>query len=76
MLIGELGRYPLKIIIKSRMVGNWKRLVQAKEMKLSYLLYQSLFHSSSVKSKWLTGIRSILTKYLDQTYGILNEIVL
>lgn len=62
MLLGELGRYPLKIIIKTRMVGYWKRLVQAKEMKLSYLLYQSLFHSSNVKSKWLTGIRSIFNE--------------
>lgn len=44
------------------MVGYWKRLVQAKEMKLSYLLYQSLLHSSNVKSKWLTCIRSIFNE--------------
>ena len=60
MLLGELGRYPLEITIKSRMVGFWKRLVQAKELKLSYLLYQSLIHSSNVKSKWLACIESIL----------------
>ncbi|MEW8548397.1 MAG: hypothetical protein AB2693_33250, partial [Candidatus Thiodiazotropha sp.] len=62
MLLGELGRYPLKIIIKSRMVGFWKRLVQSKEMKLSYLLYQSLKHSSNVKSKWITCIESIFNE--------------
>ena len=60
MLLGELGRYPLEITIKSRMVGFWKRLVQAKELKLSYLLYQSLIQSSNVKSKWLACIESIL----------------
>ena len=60
MLLGELGRYPLEITIKSKMVGFWKRFVQAKELKLSYLLYQSLIHSSNVKSKCLACIESIL----------------
>ena len=60
MLLGEFGPYPLEITIKSKMVGFWKRLVQAKELKLSYLLYQSLIHSSNVKSKWLACIESIL----------------
>ena len=34
--------------------------MQAKELKLSYLLYQSLIQSSNVKSKWSACIESIL----------------
>ena len=43
MLLGELGRYPLKITIKSRMVGFWKRLVQA-ERNETLLIIISVFN--------------------------------
>ena len=58
MLLGELGRYPLEIIIKTRMVRFWNRIMHGKETKLSSLLYQSLLHSPNVNSKWLTCIQS------------------
>ena len=62
MLYGELGRYPLEIIIKSRMIGFWYRIVLGKPLKLSYIVYQCLFHSPNVNSKWLSCIKSTLTK--------------
>ena len=39
MLYAELGRYPLDITIKSRMIGFWNRIVTGNDSKLSYLLY-------------------------------------
>jgi len=41
MVYGELGRFPLSINIKMRMVGFWNRLV-SNENKLSSHLYRSL----------------------------------
>ena len=60
MIYGELGRYPLEIIIKSRMIGFWYRIVHGKPLKLSYILCQCLFHSSNVN--WSSCIKSTLTK--------------
>ena len=62
MLYGELGRYPLEITIKSRMIGFWYRITHGNPLKLSSVLYQCLLHSSNINSKWLTCIKSIFTK--------------
>ena len=35
ILYDELGRYPINIVIKSRMVGFWQRLVNGKPDKIS-----------------------------------------
>ena len=58
MLLGELGRYPLNIIINARMVGFWNRLIHGKNTRLSLFLYQCLRHSQ-ISSKWLTHIQNI-----------------
>lgn len=62
MLYGELGRFPLELIIKSRMIGYWNRLIHSKATKLSLLLYQCLLHSSNTPSKWLTHIERIFVQ--------------
>lgn len=59
MLHGELGRFPLEIIVKTRMIGFWNRLMHGKETKLSFLLYQCLLHSPNQPSKWINHIKSI-----------------
>lgn len=59
MLYGELGRFPIELTIKSRMIGYWNRLVHSKETKLSFLLYQCLLHSSDTVSKWQNHIKNI-----------------
>ena len=58
MLLGELGRYPLKITITTRMVGFWNRLIHGKNTKLSFFLYQCILHSH-IRSKWLAHIQNI-----------------
>ena len=58
MLYGELGRIPIQIIIKSRLIGFWNRLLHGRQFKLSYLTYQCLYHSN-INSKWLKCVKDI-----------------
>ena len=39
ILYGELGRYPIDLIVKSRMNGFWQRTVNGKSDKVSNKLY-------------------------------------
>ncbi|MEW8152430.1 MAG: reverse transcriptase family protein [Candidatus Thiodiazotropha endolucinida] len=60
MLYAELGRYPIDIIIKSRMIGFWNRIISGPQSKLSYLLYTVINNTPNFESKWLTHIKKIL----------------
>ena len=62
MIYGELGRFPLEITIKSRMIGYWNRLIHSKETKLSFLIYQCLLHSPITPFKWNSHIERILVQ--------------
>ena len=61
MLLAELGRYPLEITIKTRMIGFWNRLIKGQELKISFNLYQCILHASK-NSKWLNHIQNILAE--------------
>ena len=55
MMYGELGRYPIYIIIKKRMVGFGYNLIN-KENKLSSIIYRFMFNHANVHNfeyKWL-----------------------
>ena len=56
MLYGETGRFPLKIIIKSRMISYWNRLIHSKGIKISFLMYQCLMNSENLSSKWASSL--------------------
>jgi hypothetical protein len=43
MIYGELGRFPIEIDIKIRMVSFWARLLLGNKTKLSYLSYKLLY---------------------------------
>ena len=61
MVYGELGRFPLEIRIKSRMLSYWCKLINGGE-KLSCSLYNVLFalkNNGMQCSKWLNYIESI-----------------
>ena len=62
MLYGETGRFPLKIIIKSRMISYWNRLIHSKGIKISFLMYQCLMNSENLSSKWASSIKNIFTE--------------
>lgn len=59
MLYGELGRYPIAISIKSRMVSFWNRLVSGKETKLSLNIYKYMLNQN-IECKWVNKIKEIL----------------
>ena len=64
ILYGELGRYPVEILIKSRMIGFWQRIINGKVDKISYKLYSIVLNMSNrnfFHSKWITADKSILT---------------
>jgi hypothetical protein len=60
MLYAELGRHPISISIKSRMIGFWNRLILGKHSKLSYQLYDFLL-KHDINFKWINSIKGILT---------------
>ena len=63
MVYGELGRYPLNIIIKQRVVGYWARMLSGKETKLTRLVYNQVrdMHTQNLfKSDWLEFLRDTL----------------
>ena len=60
ILYAELGRYPLQIVIKMRMVSFWLSLVNCEQTKLSTLMYQHMFHSDIHTYKWIRQLKSIL----------------
>ena len=55
----ELGRYPLEVTIKLRMVGFWTRIVSSKETKLSYILYKIMRYTPNLHSKWINYVKTI-----------------
>ena len=63
MLHAELGRHPIQINIKSRMIGFWLSIVNGKESKLSKLLYSIMLkehEKGSYNFKWTHCINDIL----------------
>ena len=62
MIYGELGRYPLKVKIKTRMVTFWHKLT-ANNKKISTTMYKLLynFHCKGERiSEWLLYVKKIL----------------
>ena len=63
ILYAELGRHPLSIIIKQRMVNFWTRLLTGKTSKLSYKIYQFMLNLNDTEfkcMKWINYEQSIL----------------
>ena len=60
MLYGELGRYPLEITIKTRIIGFWTRMITGNQYKFVNFLYQKLCQTGVQQFKWLKNVQSIL----------------
>jgi hypothetical protein len=60
-LYGELGRYPISINIKCKMISYWNRLITGKQSKISHLIYQHMLSYANPNFKWLNHIKEILT---------------
>jgi hypothetical protein len=60
---GELGRFPLEIAIKSRLLSFWSNLASCKTERLAALMYKivyTLHCTNKFESQWLIGVKSIL----------------
>ena len=55
MLHAALGRHPIQIYIKSRMIGFWLSIVNGKESKLSKSLYSIMLKEHEKGSYILNG---------------------
>lgn len=63
MLQAELGRYPIEINIKMRMLNFWLTLINGKPSKLSYIMYKLLrsdTNSGIHEHKWVKQIQANL----------------
>ena len=73
ILYGELGRYPISITVKSRMVGFWQRIIGGKPDKISDKLYEILMimhQKDFFHSKWLLSIESTLQECDKYQFGL------
>lgn len=59
MIYAELGRYSSDVVIKSRMIGFWKRLVTRTKEKLSCKIYQLMLQIPNFELIWTTRIKNI-----------------
>ena len=59
IVYGELGRYPIEITIKTRMINYWSRLINGKHNKLAFILYRKL---KMPASRWVYTIKVNLVK--------------
>ena len=69
MLYGELGRYPISVVVKSRMIAFWNRLVTGKTSKLSYYIYNYMKSQPNTEFKWITQIKHILNNAGRSDFG-------
>ena len=60
MLYAETGRFPLEIMMKTRMIAYWSRLIAGNQSKIAYKIYQIMIHTTDFNSKWIEYIKSIL----------------
>ena len=60
MLYAELGRHPISIDIKCRMIKFWNNILLTKQTKLSFISYQIMRYHSNHQFKWIKSIKNIL----------------
>ena len=63
MIYGELGRYPMEIQIKTRMISYWSKLISGKETKIAHLFYKLGYNVNQElggKIEWFENIKNIL----------------
>ncbi len=65
MVYGELGRSPVSIAIKTRMIAYWHKLLTTPGQKLSSTMYgvlQGITSKGRGESKWLSYVKEILNE--------------
>ena len=65
MIYGELGRYPIVLDVKIRILSFWSKLLLGKESKLSLIIYRLCFEMYTVKDAnlpWLKNVHNIINE--------------
>ena len=65
MVLGESGKIPLAVQVKSRMIMFWQKLISGNQNKLSYQLYRFMLSdmiNSNAEYNWLSTIKNVLTE--------------
>jgi hypothetical protein len=55
MMYGELGRYPVEIDIKIRIISFWAKIIYGKQSKISCTMYSLSYHLYSQQISILNG---------------------
>jgi hypothetical protein len=77
IVYGELGRFPLEIRVKLRMISYWCKLVN-NETKLSSSLYRLMLclkNQGQNNFKWINYVESILKSWLRIYYKSIGSII-
>ena len=81
MIYGELGRYPLYIDIKQRMVSYCIKLITGKQSKICSVVYRLMYHlcnTQNVNFSWLNSVKNILDEcgfsYIWETQIFISEV--
>ena len=65
LVYGELGRYPLIIDIKQRMISYWTKLFMGKQTKICSITYRLMYHlfcTQNVNFSWLSYVKGIFNE--------------
>ena len=60
MVYGELGRFPLGIYVKLRIINYWAKLLTGKQEKIPAILYNFSLLNYGTNIHWLKSVKSIL----------------
>ena len=66
MIYGELGRYPIVLDVKIRILSFWSKLLLGKESKLSLIIYRLCFEMYTVNDAnfpWLKNVHNIINEW-------------
>ena len=68
---GELGRHPISVQVKSRMLNYWRHIAPGNVVKLSSILYKLMLNiSNEIKCKWIQFVEKTLNDLgLSNIYG-------
>ena len=80
MIYGELGRYPIVLDVKIRILSFWSKLLFDKESKLSLIIYKLCFEMHTVNDAnfpWLKNVHNIINEcglaYISNTQIFINS---
>ena len=63
IVYGELGRYPLAVVCKVKLINYWANLIHGKDTKYLYIMYKimyDMYTNNQCALPWIKAVNSIL----------------